>query len=99
MNTAEHLLSCLGEEGAEIAQDCSKSNRFGLQDVNVLIPNGPTNQVRLVSELNDMMGVIYLCIRHGIIPADWLSEQKVNAKIDKVEKYMTYARSIGVLKD
>ena len=57
MNVTEHLLTCLGEEGSEIAQDVDKSNRFGLDDVNVLKPDGPNNRERLVNELNDLLTI------------------------------------------
>jgi hypothetical protein len=33
MNPTEHLLSCLAEECAEVAQRASKSLRFGLSEV------------------------------------------------------------------
>lgn len=97
MNPIEHLLSCLGEEGSEISQDCSKSNRFGLDDINILKPYGPTNRQRLVNELNDLMGVIDLCVENGILPGKWMDPLKIEQKKRKVLRYMEYAESKGAL--
>lgn len=99
MNTIEYLLACCAEEGAEIAQDCMKSQRFGLEDVNILTPGGPPNRDRLVDELNDMMGVIVLLVDYGIIPRGWYSPEKIQAKRLKVLKLMKYAAEVGALND
>lgn len=96
MNKTEHLLTCLAEEGVEIALELSKQSckslRFGLHDVNVLEPKGPTNQERLIDELNDLHGVIELLIEVGALPADWHDRKKVDAKKEKVCKFMDYAK-------
>lgn len=108
MNTIEHLLTCLGEEGAEIAKDCSKSNRFGLDDIYATIhPDGSrtiknemgTNRERIVDELNDLLGVAELLVEYDVLPANWQSEEKQRAKRVKVRKYMAYAHSVGRLQD
>lgn len=91
MNITEHLLTCLGEEGAEIAQICSKSTRFGLADRNVLNPTGPTNQERLVGELNDLLGVCDMLVRAGKLPKRWMNTRARKAKAAKVRKFMRYA--------
>lgn len=97
MNVTEHLLTCLGEEGSEIAQDVSKCNRFGLDDRNVLNPTGPTNRERLIDELNDLLGVAHLLVCNGIISKDWMDVQKQANKITKVKKFMDYAMANGSL--
>jgi hypothetical protein len=97
MNIIEHLLSCVGEEGSEIAQDVSKCLRFGLDDVNVLTPGGPTNRERLVNELNDLMGVCRLLVEKNIIPANWQNAEKQAEKRDKVKTFMQYSHSVGAL--
>jgi hypothetical protein len=61
MTDIEHLLMCLAEEGCEIAQDCSKINRFGINDVYTHIdagteletrhPEKGTNRERLIEEV------------------------------------------------
>lgn len=98
MNTKEHLLACLGEEGSEIAQDVSKCLRFGLEDRNVLNPSGPTNRERLIAEMNDFLGVAKLLVEFGIIPANWQSEEQQIAKKWKVRTFMTYAVTVGALR-
>lgn len=97
MNATEHLLTCLGEEGSEIAQDVSKCLRFGMDDTNVLNPTGPTNRERLVNELNDLMGVCRLLVERNIIPADWQDFEKQREKREKVKTFMLYAMQKGVL--
>lgn len=99
MNETEHLLTCLGEEGCEIAQDVAKALRFGLEDRNVLNPTGPTNRERLVVELNDLMGVLEMLEERGIIPTPWYSRKLILEKKAKVAKFMEYARGTGALVD
>lgn len=103
MNAVEHLLTCLGEEGAEIAQDCSKCNRFGLKDRNVLNPTGATNRDRLVVEMNQLFAVAEMLVDVGALPADWFDSFYARAarklKKDKVLEIMDYARKVGALKD
>jgi hypothetical protein len=97
MNVEEHLLCCLGEEGTEIAKDCSKAMRFGLGDVNFMVPEGPNNQERIVDELNDLMGVVQLMVKNGILPADWQDRKKQRRKMKRVLDCMEYARKQGAL--
>lgn len=95
MTADQHLLLVLGEEGSEIAQDVSKSLRFGLDDVNVLNPTGPNNRERLVAELNDLMGVVEMLVDRGILPASWEQERLKSEKKAKVKKFMRYAYDKG----
>jgi hypothetical protein len=97
MNMSEHILDCIGEEGSEIAKDVSKCLRFGLEDRNVLDPNGPTNQERLIHELNDLIGVVQLAVELGIIPEHWEDRKKQELKKRKIIKFMKYAREVGAL--
>lgn len=97
MNLTEYLLTCLGEEGAEIAQDCSKANRFGLDDVNILLPEGPTNRARLIAELNDLMAVTTILVMHGILPPEWQDADAQEAKMQKVMAFANYSRNRGNL--
>ena len=93
MNTIEHLLVCLNEECAEIAQAADKALRFGLNDQR---PGGTTNnRMDIERECNDLIGVIELLIENGImIHKDRVA---IEAKIEKVRKFMDYARSQGTL--
>lgn len=101
MNIQEYLLSQLGEECSEISQMCSKSNRFGLDDVydNVAKnPNAYNNRVRLVEEINDLFGIIEELKARGILPKKLVSEAKVKAKRRKVLKYLAHAIDLGTVK-
>lgn len=97
MNAQEHLLTCLSEECAEVIQCVSKSLRFGLDDRNVLDPTGPTNRERLMGELADLRAVIGMLVARGIISEKWQDGERLDAKVDKVVKFMNYARSVGAL--
>jgi hypothetical protein len=99
MNATEHVISVLGEEGAEIAQDCSKCNRFGLDDRNVLDPLGPTNRERLVNELNDLLGTASLLVDMGILPEDWVCANKQLLKKRKIKEFMGYAKNVKALRE
>ena len=98
MNHVEHLLTCLGEEGCEVAQDVAKSLRFGLSDRNVLNFTGPTNRERLINELNDLEAVADMLAAFDIIPLDWRDAKKQAAKKLKVMDFMDYAKKVGALK-
>ena len=97
MNNTEHLLVCLAEEGNEIAIDAAKALRFGLRDVNVKKPNGPTNIERIIVELNDLMAVVELLVGHGVLPDNWESTRLKNEKKKRLEGFMHYARERGRL--
>jgi hypothetical protein len=97
MNAAEHLMTCLGEEGAEIAQDASKCNRFGVGDTNILQPTGPTNLTRLIKEVNELIAVMEMLVENGTIPKDWQDAAIQNTKRLKVITFMHYAHSKGTL--
>lgn len=97
MNVQAHLLSVLGEEGAEIAQDCSKINRFGIYDCDPTNQDAPTNGAKLVHELNDLLGTVRLLVIHKILPENWQSETEQILKMNKIERFMGYARQLGTL--
>ena len=97
MNLTEHLLTCLAEECAEVTKNAAKSLRFGLLDTNALTPHGPDNTERLVAELNDLMGILFMLVQHGILPADWQDSAAQSAKVRKVQEYMDYAACRGAL--
>ncbi len=114
MTTREHLISCIGEEAVEIAVElievaigtalevskvASKTNRFGLQDRNVLIPDGPTNIERLIGEINDLVAVTDMLANLGVIEKHWLNPELCEAKKLKVLKFINYAKSKGAIVD
>ena len=97
MNTTEHILTCLAEEGSEVTKEATKALRFGINDTNFLKPDGPNNAERLVDELNDLMAVADMLAERGLIPPYWMDEKKVAAKKQKVLDCMDYAKTTGAL--
>lgn len=95
MNTIEHLLACLAEEGGEIAQAAGKAGRFGLQDTNP--SDGISNQDRLVQEINDALSVAELLQEEGVEMLGVGDRAAIEAKKAKVRRYMAYARDRGTL--
>ena len=93
MNKQEYLLVILSEECAEVIQEVSKVLRFG--------PNGShpkyigTNKERLNNEIGDLIGIISMLRDEGIVEENF--EKKVLSKMSKVEKYLKYSKSIGIL--
>lgn len=77
------LLHVLQEEAAEVIQATAKVFRF---------PGTPErNQVALETEIGDFLGVLKLLIEEGHVNPENL-EKAGDAKIKKLEKYMTYKR-------
>lgn len=95
MNLKEYLFSQLGEEAGEIAQMCSKINRFGLDEV--WKPEVGPNRERLIAEINDLFGVIEVLQELGHLPAVIDRPEQIAAKKEKVWKYAQYAREQGTL--
>lgn len=95
MNTTEHLLTVLAEECCEVAQNCSKALRFGLDDKHPKNGN-QGNRALLDNEVNDLLGAIELCRKAGILPRS--SPVRIGLKQAKVRRFMEYARKVGTLK-
>lgn len=94
MNRTEHLLTCLSEECAEVAQRTSKALRFGLaetQPAHIL-----TNAQRIVIELNDLLAVVEMLIEEGALPLIG-DREAIAGKKAKVEKYLLYSKEQGTL--
>lgn len=84
------------EECGEILQEGSKALRFGIND---RFEDRPSVQEKMVNELNDLHGVLTMLIQEGIIPRTYIDPVKVQAKIQKIETYMLYAKEKGTLSD
>lgn len=97
MTTSEHLLCCLAEECAEIAEICSrisirasKAIRFGISD---LEPGEErTAAERLVVELADLLAVVEILEVRGIITRAMVGRKKA-----KLSMFMSYAATHGTL--
>src|ERR1700754_4538391 len=98
MNSTEHLLSCLAEECTEVGQRVSKALRFGLSEVQ---PGQPlSNAERIRAELIDLMAIWGMLGNEGIVKGFSADDfAHVSAKMEKVEKFMAYARECGALTD
>lgn len=96
MNRQEHLLTCLSEECAEVAQRVSKALRFGLDDVQRDQPL--SNRVRIRDELKDLLAVVNILCEEGTLsPSCMPSQAEVDQKRAKIERYMEISRREGVL--
>lgn len=94
MNKSEHLLSCLAEECAEVAQRVSKALRFGLTEVQ---PGQPlSNAERIAQELNDLIAVVELLEEAGLVPRTG-TVLAIEQKKIKVRHFMEYAEQIGAI--
>jgi hypothetical protein len=97
LNEIEHLLVCLNEECCEIAKECTKALRFGLDDYNAENHDDPLNRERLRRELCDLLGVIELLVARGVITDPHLDTQRIYFKKVRVAKFMRYAQNAGAL--
>lgn len=99
LTRAQHLLWKLAEEAAEIVQEASKASIFGLLEVKpgITAPNAE----RVLLELLDLAAVSQMLTDEGILPLPTPEEaaRHFAAKKEKVEKYIEYARSIGMLRE
>lgn len=102
MNKTEYLLACLAEECGEVAQRATKALRFGLDEVQPY--QEKTNRQRIKDELIDLITVWdMLCddqmdetmvIKYQAPSADF---DAMEAKRQKIKKYMGYAKQCGTL--
>ena len=96
MNRKEHLLTILSEECIEIAKEISKALRFGLEDHHPTQVG--TNSKKINDEYNDLLGVMQMLINEGHLKIE-VDPLKIQAKMEKVEKYLKYSEEHGTLTD
>ena len=96
MNTYEHLMEVLAEEGNEVAVRVSKVLRFGPDDIE---PGQDLSAIeRLEDEIHDFLGTLVEVVkRKYILPPT--NETKILAKQIKILDMLNYARSIGTVDD
>lgn len=85
----QHLYWKLAEEAAEVIQEASKASIFGPEEA---MARSPTNRQRVILELNDLFAVCEMLGLHQVDRAH-IAEKKL-----KVEKWLAYADSMGMLK-
>lgn len=102
MNAQEHLLTCVAEEGNEVAQIASrisqaahKALRFGLDDG--YPDTDRTNRSDLVREVNDLIGALEALQEAGVALPGLYDRAAIDAKKAKIKKWMGYAEGKGTL--
>jgi len=88
LNKEEYLLICLAEEAAEIQQAITKWLRFGKSDVHP--KTGIENVEELRLELQDFIAILDMLAEEEIFDLSFI-EEEIEAKKEKVEKYMKYS--------
>lgn len=94
MTETQYLLQCLQEECDEVGQRCSKAIRFTLGEVQP--GQNLTNAQRIDEEMTDLVGVLELLHDRGLL-SNQFDLAKIQAKKDKVMRYMAYSRERGTL--
>lgn len=94
MTYEQYLLDILKEECAEVIHRACKSTRFSLEDVQ--IGQDYSNEERLNIEINDLYGILDLLHANHIMNTN-RNEKLITAKINKINKYIDYSMSLGVL--
>lgn len=95
MTREEHLLLCLAEECAEVAQRISKQLRFGSDEQQE--GQALNNIQRTTEELFDLTAVATICEREGLVLGVLPNEAAIQRKLAKIEKYFAISREQGTL--
>ena len=95
MTREEHLLLCLAEECAEVAQHISKQLRFGSEEQQE--GQALNNIQRTTEELYDLTAVATICERAGLVLGVMPNEKAIQRKLEKIEKFFAISREQGTL--
>ncbi len=95
MTRQQLLLTLLMEECNEVAQRASKAIRFTPEEIQE--GQGLTNAERIVYEFNDLLAVIGMLENEGVLPKETIRTDLIQAKQEKIEKYLKYSESLGVI--
>lgn len=90
----QHALLKLNEECCEVAQMCSKTSQFGMDEC--MSGQTLTNRERLHAELNDLNAMVELLneefgLRYVSDPS------AIRMKKMKVQKYLAYSQDLGLV--
>lgn len=88
----QNLLTRLAEECAETSQRATKGILFGLDEVQ--IGQDLTNAQRLIYEFNDIYAIMLLLQKEGFI-GDFIDNDAIERKMEKLKKYNAYSQSLG----
>lgn len=94
MTRMQYLLSKLAEEASEVAQAAIKAQIFGVHERYVA---EPTNIERVSIEFNDMLSIIDMINEEIGGLCITVNPQQIENKKTKVEHYMEFSRSLGLL--
>jgi len=96
MTLEQFYLIRIAEEATELAQAALKASQFGLFEM--IEGTNETNEGRMTKEYNDLLSarsmLRNLGYEHPILMEDYGLQ---NEKINKVEKYLTYSQSLGLV--
>ena len=85
MNNKENeIMNILQEECAEVIQAVSKCRRFGINEVH--LTSGKSNQENLTEEVGDLLCMIDLLIKFGIVDDSAVYVAR-SAKEEKLKKW------------
>jgi len=94
MNRLEHLMCIFREECSEVSQEVSKAMRFGLFEQRDL----PTsNAERINKEFNDLLAMVEMLKDESPPLRLGRNQEMIDAKKEKVEKYLIYSAECGTL--
>lgn len=91
MTRQDHLMAQAMEECAELAQRVSKAMRFGMEESQP--GQSFTNRERIIAEYNDLVAVMDM----AGFPLQVINGNTLDAKQEKVEKYLAYASVCGTV--
>lgn len=96
MTLEQFYLIKIAEEATELAQAALKASQFGLFEM--IEGTHETNEGRMTKEYNDLLGVMsmlrYKGYEYPVLMEDYGLQ---NEKMNKVEKYLTYSQSLGLV--
>lgn len=94
MTRTEILIIQLAEECAEVAKECSKALRFGLDNQYPDVPN-ITNRERIKKEMGDLLEVFNVLVEDGIL--GYPSKSHMEYKRNRIYEYLQYSKDCGIL--
>lgn len=96
MTLEQYYLTKIAEEASELAQAALKASQFGLFEI--IEGTNETNEQRITKELNDLLAVIselrYIGYEEPVLMEDFGLQLE---KINKVDKYLAYSQSLGLV--